>query len=285
MSVARSHTSQLSWTKSDIEQRLFFSGGRFTQINTLLSLLLAIAFTAAICGALAMTGENVVRSKLIGQGPIPYSIVFMTCWCLVILGVKQLKLNLQRRCLKMMLTPQDDPAFVLSPGTVRQVTDKMFLLVDKPEKFLLFNRIQIALSNLANLGRVSDVDDILRSQADTDEATVETSYILLSGLIWAIPILGFVGTVLGLSVAIGNFGGAMAGGTDEILPELQKVTGGLGLAFDTTLEALIAALGVQLLTTFVRKSEHEFLADCSEYCTNQIVNRLRLLPYETGSPE
>ena len=282
MSVARSHTSQLSWSRSDIEQRCLFRGGRFTQINTLLSLLLAIALTAMVYGALSLTGQNIIRSKLVGQGLIPYSIVFLTCWCLVILGVKKQKLRLQRKCLSMRLTPEDDPTFVLSPNTVRHVTDQMFLLVDQPEKFLLFNRINIALSNLANLGRVSDVDDILRSQADTDEATMDTSYILLSGLIWAIPILGFVGTVLGLSVAIGNFGGAMAGGTEEILPELQKVTGGLGLAFDTTLEALIAALGVQLLTTFVRKSEHEFLADCSEYCTNHIVNRLRLLPYGTG---
>ena len=279
MTVASSHTSQLSWAASDIEQRMFFRGGRFTQINTFLSLLLAIAITAVVYGGLAMTGDNPLRNKLIGQGLIPYAIVFLTCWCLVILCVKRLKLAMQRRCLVMELTPDDDAGFVLSPNTVQSVTDRMFLLVDQPDKFVLFNRIRIALSNLQNLGRVSDVDDILRSQADTDEATMETSYILLSGLIWAIPILGFVGTVLGLSIAIGNFGTAMGGGTDQILPELQKVTGGLGLAFDTTLEALVAALGIQLLTTFTRKSEYEFLADCSEYCTNNIVNRLRLLPY------
>lgn len=281
MTIAQSRSSQLSWNAADIEQRLFFRGGRFTQINTLLSFLLAIALTLAFYGILILLPTSVITSKFIGQGIIPYSIAFFTSWSLVILGVKQLKLRLQRQCLQMQLTPENDSGFVLSPTTVREVTDRMFLLVDRPEQFVLFNRISIALSNLQNIGRVSDVDEILRSQADTDEATMETSYVLLSGLIWAIPILGFVGTVLGLSIAIGKFGSVIgaSGDASKILPALQEVTGGLGVAFDTTLEALVAALGIQLLSIFVRKSEQEFLLDCSEYCTTKIVNRLRLLPF------
>lgn len=281
MTIAPPRSSQLSWDTTDIEQRLFFKGARFTRTNTLLSFLLAIASTTVFYGMLFLIPSSVLSSKFIGQGMIPYSIAFFTSWAIVILAVKHLKLAVQRRCLQMRLTPEDDNGFVLSPTTVRQVTDQMFLLVDRPEQFILFNRISIALSNLQNIGRVSDVDEILRSQAETDEATLETSYVLLSGLIWAIPILGFVGTVLGLSIAIGKFGlviGA-SGGTSEILPALQQVTGGLGVAFDTTLEALVAALGIQLLAIFVRKSEQEFLLDCTEYCTTHIVNRLRLLPF------
>lgn len=276
-----SHLSQLSWDASDIEQRLFFKGGRFTQVNTLLSFLLAVALTAAVYGILLVLPSNIVSGKLMGQGVIPYSIVFFTAWSVVILGIKRLKLGLQRRCLKMNLAPEDDAGFVLSPTSVELVTDRMYLLVDKPERFLLFNRISVALSNLKNIGRVADVDEILRSEAETDEAAMDASHVLLSGLIWAIPILGFIGTVLGLSIAIGKFGNVIgsSGDTSQILPALQEVTGGLGLAFDTTLEALVAALAIQLMTIFIRKSEQEFLLDCTRYCTTNIVNRLRLLPY------
>lgn len=275
------HVSQLSWDASDIEQRLFFTGGRFTQVNTLLSFLLAVAMSAAVYTLLLIVPRNIVSEKLIGQGMIPYSIVFFTAWSVVILGIKRFKLGLQRRCLKMDVAPEDDSGFVLSPTSAELVTNRMFLLVDKPEQFLLFNRISIALSNLKNIGRVSDVDEILRNEAETDEAAMDASYVLLSGLIWAIPILGFIGTVLGLSIAIGKFGGVIgsSGDTAQILPALQEVTGGLGLAFDTTLEALLAALAIQMMTIFVRKSEQEFLLDCTRYCTKNIVNRLRLLPY------
>lgn len=276
-----SHVSQLSWDASDIEQRLLFKGGRFTQVNTLLSFLLAVGFSAFAYGILLVLPSNTISEKLIGQGVIPYSIVFFTAWSIVILGIKRMKLRLQRRCLIMNVAPENDAGFVLSPTTVEEVTNRMYLLVDKPEQFLLFNRISIALSNLKNIGRVADVDEILRSEAETDEAAMDASYVLLSGLIWAIPILGFIGTVLGLSIAIGKFGNVIgaSGDTSQILPALQEVTGGLGLAFDTTLEALVAALTIQLMTIFVRKSEQEFLLECTRYCTKNIVNRLRLLPY------
>ena len=34
---------------------------------------------------------------------------------------------------------------------------------------------------------------------------MDTSYLMLSGFVWAIPVLGFIGTVLGLSDAICDF--------------------------------------------------------------------------------
>lgn len=270
----------LSWSKSDIEQKLFFSGNRFTRVNTLLSFLLAVLLSLAFYGILLPFPSSVLHSKFVGQGLIPVSIVFLTSWCLTILFLKWRKLALQKQCVRLQLIPAEAD-FVLSPSTVDRIFDRMAELVDDPRQFILFNRISVALSNLRNLGRVSDVDEILRSQAESDESISDSSYVLLSGFLWAIPILGFIGTVLGLSVAIGKFGAVMnaSGNTDALLPALQEVTGGLGIAFDTTLEALVAALGVQMLVTFLRKSEQEFLDDCSEYCTRNIVNKLRLLPF------
>ena len=94
--------------------------------------------------------------------------------------------------------------------------------------------------------------------------------------------LGFIGTVLGLSSAIGSFGAVLQTADDlsQIKSALQDVTGGLATAFETTLQALVAALFVQLLLTFLKKSEQEFLDACSEYCTRHVVNKLRIMPYQ-----
>jgi biopolymer transport protein ExbB/TolQ len=271
----------LSWSRCDIEQRLFFAGNRFTRVNTVLSFLLAVLLTLAFHGVLLVAPGTWLHNRFIGQGPVPGSIAFFSAWCLAILFLKWRKLALQKQCLKLSITP-DAIDFVLSPNSVNRVFDRMDELVDDPRQFMLFNRISIALSNLKNIGRVSDVDEILRSQAESDEAVSESSYVLLNGFVWAIPILGFIGTVLGLSVAIGEFGSVMsaAEGGDQLLPALKNVTGGLGVAFDTTLEALVAALVIQMMVTFLRKSEQEFLDDCSEYCTRKIVNKLKLLPFD-----
>lgn len=271
----------LSWARSDIEQRLFFKGNRFTRVNTLLSLLLAVLLSLAFYAMVLVASDTVLNRKFVGQGPIPITILFLSSWCVAIMFLKWRKLALQRKTIKLQVIPED-PDFVLSPTTVDRVFDRMLELVDDPRQFMLFNRISVALSNLRNIGRVSDVDEILRSQAESDEAISESSYVLLNGFLWAIPILGFIGTVLGLSIAIGEFGTVMSAGgnTDALLPALQNVTGGLGIAFDTTLEALVAALMIQMVVTFLRKAEQEFLDDCSEYCTRNIVNRLKLLPFQ-----
>jgi len=181
--------------------------------------------------------------------------------------------------------PQD-PDFVLSSTTADQVMQRVFAAVDDPKHFTLFNRITIALSNLRNLGRVADVDDILRSQAAQDESSLETSYALVQGFVWAIPVLGFIGTVLGLSAAISAFTGVLGSASDmsAISGALRLVTAGLSTAFETTLVALVAALTIQLVLTVLKKADEEFLDECSEYCLRHVVGRLRLLPFEAEQP-
>jgi hypothetical protein len=107
---------------------------------------------------------------------------------------------------------------------------------------------------------------------------METSYALLQGFVWAIPVLGFIGTVLGLSQAIGSFTAVLGTGEDvsAITGALGKVTAGLATAFDTTLVALVAALIIQLLMVMTKKSEEEFLDEAMEYGIRNIVGRLRL---------
>ncbi|BBO34601.1 hypothetical protein PLANPX_4213 [Lacipirellula parvula] len=142
---------------------------------------------------------------------------------------------------------------------------------------MLYNRISVALANLKNLGRVGDVDEILRSQAENDEAALETSYSVVAGFVWAIPVLGFIGTVQGLSSSIGEFGGVLqsAENFDVVTSKLRSVTAGLTMSFETTLVALVAALCIQLLLTFMKKSEQEFLDECTRYCVCWLCNHPR----------
>ena len=240
-----------------------------------MAVLLTISFYAAIM-PIQGTWFGDMWTK---RGPTPYAIAFLSCWSVAILFVKWRKIRFQRKALQYHVMP-DDPAYVLSAASVEPVLARVYATVDDPRNFILFNRIVVALSNLRNLGRVTDVDEILRSQAAQDESTVETSYALLTGFVWAIPVLGFIGTVLGLSEAIGQFSGVLgaASDVDQISGALKGVTAGLATAFETTLEALVAALFIQLAITALRKSEEEFLDEAMDYGLRFVVGRLRILP-------
>ncbi|MDD3470369.1 MAG: MotA/TolQ/ExbB proton channel family protein [Thermoguttaceae bacterium] len=268
----------LSWSRSDIEQRLGVRGARFTRVRHSVALLAGILLTILFYAAMIPLGDRYYWVIMFTErGPTQHVTVLFTSWAIVVLWVKWQKLVFQRKALNYSILPED-PDFMLSSTTVEQVSQRMLQLVDDPKHFLLYHRILIALSNLQNLGRVGDVEEILRSQASQDESSMETSYSILQGLIWAIPVLGFIGTVLGLSEAIGQFGTLLqsAGEISEVKDGLQLVTSGLSTAFETTLVALVAALGIQLWLVSLKKAEEEFLDECSEYCIRNVVGRLRV---------
>jgi biopolymer transport protein ExbB/TolQ len=276
---------ELEWTRLDIEQRLGFNGGKFTRVNTLLSVIIGGGMTVLFYVVLLGLEQNPWAESFVAmftqRGPVPYAISFFSFWAVAMLVLKSRKLALQARALDHKIIPPEHD-FILEPATVDLVMGRLRAVTDDPRHFVLYNRIVIALSNLKNLRRVSDVDEILNSQAAHDESAMETSYSLLNGFVWAIPVLGFIGTVLGLSEAIGEFGSVLQG-TDqlsEIKQSLEGVASGLATAFETTLEALVAALLIQLFLTFLKKSEEEFLDACSDYCLRHVVNNLRVTPLE-----
>ncbi len=268
---------ELSYYRVDPERRCGLPAGRYTQPKNITMFVLAGALTVAIYVGLTVAPESALTRSLTQRGWVPYAIVFLTVWSLHILLIKALKLVAQKRALDVRIVP-DDPTFILSPHNVDEILEGMFQRVDRPRDFILFNRIQLALSNLRNMKRVGDVGEVLEYQANTDEAIVESSYTIVRGLVWSVPVLGFIGTVIGLSVAIGEFGSVLSqsDNVDALRPALQRVTGGLAVAFETTLQGLLGALIIQLVLTFVRRAEEGFLDDSKEYCQRHIVSRLRL---------
>jgi biopolymer transport protein ExbB/TolQ len=267
----------LSWSRGDPEQWIGFRGGRFTSVNNWLTLLLASAGTIGFYSVLSWWPDLWLSQSFTKRGPTPYAIAFFSFWSLAILLIKWRKLAHQRQSLAMEVVPSEHD-FYLSAATVEQVLDRIRCAVDDPRHYVLLNRIIVALSSLKNLGRVSDVDEIFRSQEGHDESALETSYALVKGFIWAIPVLGFIGTVLGLSEAVSGFANVLQSTSEaeEIVDALKIVTSGLATAFETTLQALVAALAIQILLIFLKKGEEEFLDACAEYCTRKVVSRVRV---------
>lgn len=267
----------LSFARMDIEKRIGFPAGRYTQPGPLLPLILAAIITIGFYAALVLPGEVWLVETFTERGWVPYAIVAFASWAMMIIFVKSQKIRLQRRALGFSVVPEQ-AGFVLGINSVEEVLERLYGIAEEPRQFLLYNRIQFALSNLKNMGRIGDVDEVLHTRAQNDEAAVESSYTIVKGLIWAIPVLGFIGTVQGLAYAIGAFSQVLnqTGDITELKTALQSVTSGLATAFETTLQALIAALCIQLLMTMMKRNEEQMLDEFIDYCDQQVVNRLRL---------
>jgi biopolymer transport protein ExbB/TolQ len=271
----------LNFFETDIEQRCGFSSNSGTFAHPWFTGLIALVLTVLFYTVVAFLPSSYYTDLFLKRGPTQHAAVFFGFWAMAILLVKRQKLHLQRQALMHDAIPSEHH-FVLSSQTADQVVTKLHENAADPERFIVYNRILVAISNLKNLGRVSDVDDMLRSMADRDESSHETSFGLINGFLWAIPVLGFIGTVLGLGQSIASFSSLLDNQSDMsgIVASLTQVTAGLSTAFDTTLLALVIALVLQLWMTLQKTNEEQFLDDCSEYCMKQIVSRIRILPYE-----
>jgi len=116
---------------------------------------------------------------------------------------------------------------------------------------------------------------VLASQSELDSHEVGSSYALLNVFIWAIPILGFIGTVMGLGTAVGSLGVQDTTDIEGIKESLGAITGGLGVAFDTTLVALIMSLMLKFPASSLQKAEEDLLNWVDEYCNENLLKRLK----------
>ncbi len=281
----------LAWSQSDIENRFGFKGGRYTSVNHAFAFLIGALLTGIVYALMAFVFVHLPGVSVVGTiymrpsnqfAVIPATFFFFGGITMLVLKGK--KVSFQQRALELSAVPAD-PDFILTETTSATVLSRIRSLVDHPRHFILLNRIDRALSNFRNIGQVNDVSAILRAQAENDEDRIASSYTVVNGLVWAIPVLGFIGTVLGLSLAIGRFTATLqaAGDLALIRASLQGVTGGLATAFESTLVALSFTLLLQLAITFQQKREMAFLDECNDYCHSHIVSKLRLTERQQAS--
>lgn len=100
--------------------------------------------------------------------------------------------------------------------------------------------------------------------ADVGADRLHDSYGLLRTITWAVPILGFLGTVMGITIAIANVQ------PEQLKDSMDEITGGLGIAFDTTTLALGLTLVLVFLTHWAEKAEQSVLHEVDELAFNRI---------------
>ena len=206
---------------------------------------------------------------------VPIALVFMMCWSGVILVLKVRKLKKQRASMLFDLLPNDiSEEITLNnfPQFIKHVND---LPIDPRESFLI-NRVRRGLEHFWVRKSAPEVGTILSSQSEIDANSVDSSYTILNVFIWAIPIMGFIGTVIGISAAVGGFSGSLDATEDisKLKDSLNGVTGGLATAFDTTLVALVMSMLVMFPSSSIQKAEEDLLNWVDEYCNENLLKRL-----------
>ena len=117
---------------------------------------------------------------------------------------------------------------------------------------------------------VGEASSVLDSSIELFQHEIDLRYTLVRYAIWVIPTLGFLGTVLGISLSL-NYAGAANLQDPTLLAELTKQ---MAVAFDTTMLALCLSAVLVLAQHIVQQYEERALNAVGQYCLDNLINRL-----------
>jgi biopolymer transport protein ExbB/TolQ len=266
-------------------------GDKYTNVPLLPSFLVALA-GGSMTIALAYLLKGVLpyfHSLLMERGPVQFLTVYAFWFTAGMLIFKFLNLRKERAAfgfdfIKSFSLGREAMGTKTFVGEMQVIEENMN---PTQKDLILVSRINKAIKQIRINKNPADVANVLTTVAETDAAVMDSSYILIKYMIWALPVLGFIGTIMGMTQAIGSFDMVLKGisevGFAGLKQNLAMVTSGLSLAFDTTFLALVLSAIVNLFSNALQKREEDFLSDVEEFTTDNIINKYTVLRDQISS--
>ena len=213
---------------------------------------------------------NQLYRVLFGNYVSPFIVCIFAASCIHLLAKRQqLK---KEKSATHVLSSQIIPAILsevstdASPQTLYQRIQEQLrhILPAAKTNNLLLSRCRVLLTQESHQGTNAQPSAHEDDAGLFEREYMRASFALPRFMVWTIPILGFIGTVLGISKGIASFSTAMLGVAAEdmssaLKDSLPAVTENLATAFDTTFLALVLSIPLMLLLTRVEKSEENYL--------------------------
>jgi len=190
-------------------------------------------------------------------------------WAGFILLLRYREVARQRRSFHQDLLPTEEGARVL-PEDARPLIRKIDQTVARRGPSLLATMARMALGMFAVNRSAGDAGDVVRAQAEIEQNRMVASLATVNYLAWAIPAIGFLGTVRGLAGGM-----SMAAVTEESTAKfLDQATRHLAVAFDCTFVALALSLVLMYLLHAIQRAEEAVVLDAQQYCQEHLLLRL-----------
>jgi biopolymer transport protein ExbB/TolQ len=230
----------------------------------------------------------VVLLVLFHKGPLHHTFLFryierpvegveliMFCCALSALGAKFVQSLIEARAFASdVLPPWNGQAVAV--GEAANLLTRLHRLPKRLQNTFLVQRVRDVLDFLCQRGSADELDDQMRALLDSDAVVLEGSYALTRFITWAIPILGFLGTVLGITDAI-------SGATPEVLEKnMSHVTDGLSYAFDATALALSLTMITMFCSFLVERREQTILEAVDREVERQLAHRFLRVAGDSG---
>lgn len=188
-------------------------------------------------------------------------------WAISILAYKGLAAWRQRKLLDrdLLNLPEGLPIGVEDS---RDLSAKVQGLSSMEKQFLLPRALLTGIERFSATRNVQDVSTAVRDICESEGERLESELSIIRYIAWAIPSVGFIGTVRGIGNALGQAHRAVEG-------DISGVTESLGVAFNSTFVALVISIILMFFIHQLQLLQERLVLDSERYVDHWLVRKLR----------
>lgn len=195
------------------------------------------------------------------------SCFILMLWALAILAYKGRAVYRQQRLLRQDLLGFPD-GLPIGREDTRELAERLDTLSEPDREALLPRALLTAVERFAATGNVQDVSTAARAVCESEGERLESELSIIRYIAWAIPSVGFIGTVRGIGDALGQAHRAVEG-------DITGVTASLGVAFNSTFIALVISIVLMFFIHQLQLLQERLVLDSEGYVDRSMIRRLR----------
>ncbi|HLF12036.1 MAG TPA: MotA/TolQ/ExbB proton channel family protein [Gammaproteobacteria bacterium] len=219
------------------------------------------AYVAATPGAVRQRSLFVII-----RDPEQQATITIALWALILAGLRFYELKQQRRLLDDDLMRMAS-SIVILPSDAREYLRSLEELPPKQRDAVVPRVLRSALKRFGTTGNAQDASTTVHNASESELGRLDAELAILRFCVWAGPAIGFVGTVRGIGLALEGADLAIQG-------DISAVTGGLGVAFNSTLVALLLSIVLMYVLHEIQLTQERLVLDTEQYAEEQLVSRL-----------
>ncbi|MBT5387402.1 MAG: MotA/TolQ/ExbB proton channel family protein [Porticoccaceae bacterium] len=188
-------------------------------------------------------------------------------WALAIMGYKTRTSIRENKMLQKPLISIAEGSRVL-PEDAAQLARPLQALPEVERSYLLPRALQTALTRFQVTASVQFATEAVTNVCETENDRLDSELSMVRYITWAIPSIGFIGTVRGIGAALGQAHEAMQG-------NIAGVTSSLGVAFNSTFIALLISMVVMFFMFQLQLIQERLVLDSQAHCENNLLRFLK----------
>ncbi len=192
----------------------------------------------------------------------------LAVWAMAIIGMKA-RYGLEEKRLLAKPLLEVKPGTSILPEDARKYSRPLQALPDNEREFLLPRALLTALQRFGSTRNIHNASSAVKEVCETESDRLDSELSMIRYIIWAIPSIGFIGTVRGIGEALGQASRAVEG-------DIVGVTTSLGVAFDSTFIALIISILLMFLMHQLQLLQERLVLDTQSYCDVNLIRHLQV---------